>query len=100
MMTFLGYLGILAIMFLLLLRAMRGPTVPDRILAANAFGSATVALIAYLAVKGDRLAFIDIALVYALINFIGTVAALKFFEYGRFDADRERHPSPSGKEVS
>ncbi len=70
-------------MGLALARAMVGPTVYDRILAINAHGTKTVLLIAVLGFLTDRPDFLDLALVYALINFVGTLAALKFFKYGR-----------------
>ena len=69
-------------MLLTLIRALLGPTVYDRILAVNLFGTITVLFIAVHGFLQDRPEFLDIALVYALINFIGTVAVLKFFEYG------------------
>ncbi len=53
------------------------------ILALNSFGTKTVLLIAVLGFLTDRPDFLDLALVYALINFVGTLAALKFFKYGR-----------------
>lgn len=64
------------------LRAIRGPTLPDRVLALNAFGTATMLLIIALGFFDHRPRFIDIALVYALINFVGTIALLKFFQFG------------------
>lgn len=69
-------------MLLTLIRALLGPTVYDRILAVNVFGTITVLFIAVHGLLQGRPDFLDIALVYALINFIGTVAVLKFFEYG------------------
>ena len=74
--------GILVAMALALLRALLGPTVYDRVLAVNTFGTKTVLLIAVLGFLTHRPEFLDLALVYALINFIGTIAVLKFFEYG------------------
>ncbi len=70
-------------MGLALSRAVVGPTVYDRILAINAHGTKTVLLIAVLGFLTGRPDFLDLALVYALINFVGTLAALKFFKYGR-----------------
>lgn len=69
-------------MFMALIRMLIGPTVYDRILALNSFGTKTVLTIAILGFLMGRPDFLDIALVYALINFIGTIAILKFFEYG------------------
>jgi len=69
---------------LALARAFAGPTVFDRILAVNAAGTKTVLLIAVLGFLMGRPDFLDIALVYALINFIGNVAVLKYVKYGSF----------------
>ena len=74
--------GILISMMLAMVRALLGPTVYDRVLAVNAFGTKTVLLIAALGFLTERPEFLDLAIVYALINFIGTIAVLKFFEYG------------------
>ena len=79
-------IAILATMVLVLVRALAGPTVYDRILAVNSFGTKTVLIIAVFGFLTGRPDFLDIALVYALINFIGTVAVLKFFEYGDLGA--------------
>jgi multicomponent Na+:H+ antiporter subunit F len=76
--------AILVTMGLALARALLGPTVCDRILAVNMFGTKTVLLIAVLAFLSGRTDVIDIALIYALINFIGVVAVLKLVEQGNF----------------
>jgi len=73
--------AILVAMALALVRAALGPTVYDRVLAVNAIGTKTVLLIAVLGFLAGRPEFLDIALVYALINFIGTIAVLKFVRY-------------------
>ncbi|MDP7547791.1 MAG: monovalent cation/H+ antiporter complex subunit F [Alphaproteobacteria bacterium] len=67
-----------------LARAFLGPTVFDRILAVNSVGTKTVLLIAVLGFLTGRPEFLDIAIVYALINFIGVVAVLKYVKYGDF----------------
>lgn len=72
--------ALLITMTLALVRALAGPTLFDRLLAVNSFGTKTVLLIAVYGFLTGRPDFLDIALVYALINFIGTVAVLKFFE--------------------
>ena len=77
-------LAILVTMGLALARALIGPTVYDRILAVNMFGTKTVLLIAVFAFLSGRTDILDIALVYALINFIGVVAVLKLVEKGNF----------------
>jgi len=74
--------AVLAAMLLALARGFAGPTVYDRILALNSFGTKTVLLIALYGFLTARPHFLDIALVYALLNFISTIAVLKFFEYG------------------
>ena len=65
-----------------IIRAFVGPTLYDRILAVNMFGTKTVLIIAVLGFLMGRPEFLDIALVYALINFIGVIALLKYFKYG------------------
>jgi multicomponent Na+:H+ antiporter subunit F len=70
-------LAILLTMVLAMVRALRGPTAFDRILALNMFGTKTVLLIALLGFLTGRPDFLDIALVYALTNFIGVIAVLR-----------------------
>jgi multicomponent Na+:H+ antiporter subunit F len=59
-------------------RALLGPTIYDRLLAANMFGTKTVLLLSVVAFLYGRPDFLDLALVYALINFIGVIAVLEF----------------------
>ena len=80
-------LAILATMAVALGRAIAGPTLFDRILAVNVFGTKTVLIIAVMGFLTNRPEFLDIALVYALINFIGVVAVLKLVAKGGFNAD-------------
>ena len=58
-----------------------GPTLYDRVLALNAFGTLAVLMISVVGFLFGRPDFLDIALLYALLNFIGTIAILKFFRY-------------------
>lgn len=81
--------AILVTLALALVRALLGPTIYDRIAAVNMFGTKTVLLIAVFALISGRSDFLDIALVYALINFIGVVAVLKLVEHGNFFTDGE-----------
>jgi multicomponent Na+:H+ antiporter subunit F len=74
--------GILVSMTLALIRALLGHTVYDRVLAVNTFGTKTVLLLSVIGFLTGRPDWVDLSLVYALINFIGTIAVLKFFEYG------------------
>ena len=72
-------LAILVTMILALARALMGRTVYDRVLAVNMFGTKTVLLLAAVAFLYERPDFLDLALAYALINFIGILAVLHFF---------------------
>lgn len=79
-MLFAAGVAVLVAMGLALARALLGPTVWDRILAVNSFGTKTVLLIALLAAFAGRADYLDVALAYALINFIGTVALMRYCE--------------------
>mgnify|MGYP000728197702 CR=1 FL=1 len=72
--------AILVTMSLALARALLGPSVYDRVLAVNMFGTKTVLLLSVIAFLYDRPDFLDLALAYALINFIGVLAVLEFFQ--------------------
>ena len=65
-----------------LVRAILGPTVFDRTLAVNTSGTVAMLLLAAFGFMTDRPDFLDIAIVYGLLNVIGTIAVLKFFRYG------------------
>ena len=75
-------LAVLVSMGLALTRALLGPTIYDRVLAVNTFGTKTVLLIAIFGFLTGRPDFLDLSLIYALINFIGTIAVLKLLKYG------------------
>ncbi len=83
-------IAILVAMALALTRALLGPTVYDRMLAVNMCGTKTVLLIAVMGFLTDRPHFLDIAIVYALINFVGMIAVLKFFECGHLGVESNR----------
>lgn len=70
-------LAVFAIMGLALIRALKGPTIYDRILAVNVFGTKTVLIVALITFITGHFDLIDIALVYALINFIAIATVLK-----------------------
>ena len=74
--------AILVCMAMTLIRSIAGPTVFDRVLAVNSFGTKTVLLIAVYGFLSGRPDFLDLALVYALMNFIGTIAVMKFTRFG------------------
>jgi multicomponent Na+:H+ antiporter subunit F len=73
----------------LLCRVYIGPTLYDRVIAVNSFGTIAVLMIGVLGFLTDRPDFLDIALLYALINFIGTIAVLKFFRYKMIDSEQD-----------
>jgi len=70
-----------------IIRALRGPTVFDRLLAGNTIGTAAILLLAVVGFMTGRPEFLDIGITYGLLNIIGTLAVLKFFRYG--DLSRE-----------
>ena len=81
---------ILATVLLVLYRVVVGPTIVDRIVAANVVGTKTIAVIVLSGhVFGRVEFFVDIALVYALINFIGTLALSRYFERKGLHHDEE-----------
>jgi multicomponent Na+:H+ antiporter subunit F len=73
-------IAILLTMVFALARALMGPSVYDRVLAVNILGTKTVLLLSVMAFLNGRPDFLDLALAYALINFIGVLAVLQFFE--------------------
>jgi multicomponent Na+:H+ antiporter subunit F len=85
--------AVLLTMGLALARAAAGPTVFDRILALNMFGTKTVLLIAVIGFLTGRPDFLDLALVYALMNFIGVIAVLRFAKYGHFGEPEDEETS-------
>jgi len=75
-------LAVLAALALAVIRALRGPTVFDRVLAGNAMGTGAIMLLALVGFLTGRPEFLDIGILYALLNIIGTLAVLKFFRHG------------------
>ncbi len=83
-------------MVLVLIRLYAGPTLYDRVLAVNSFGTHTVLFIGVLGFLTGRPDFLDISLLYALINFVGTIAILKYF---RYRAIGDIHQMPTDREI-
>lgn len=73
-------IAILSTMVLAVIRAIKGPSIYDRVLAVNMFGTKTALLLAVVAFLFGRADFLDLALAYALINLVGVLAVLEFFE--------------------
>lgn len=85
MTTFLWGIGLFLLVnaFLCLARAYLGPTVADRLLAINVVGTKTLVVLALLAFVFERTLFVDVALVYGLLNFVISIAASRLMETGR-----------------
>lgn len=95
-MLVLAMTALLATMGLALIRAIKGPSVYDRILASNAFSTKAVLMISVLGfLTGEAELYLDIALMYALIGFIVTVAVLKVSEFGDLGQSRPDSPDNS-----
>jgi len=82
-------LAVFVAMFLAIIRAVVGPSLYDRILAVNMFGTKTVLLIALLGFVMGRPQFLDIAIVYALINFISVIGVLRYSDTNEFKHQNE-----------
>ena len=83
MLAFYEYMGLLlfGIMVLVSYRVVKGPSVGDRMVAVNMIGTKTTVLLLVIGVIFDRLdMFIDFALTYSLLNFLGTLAASKYLQ--------------------
>jgi len=90
-------IAILVVMALTIVRGCMGPTLYDRILAVNMFGTKTVLLISLLGFVMGRPEFLDIAIVYALINFISVIGVLRFSDsLGFKQAPQEKESGEKG----
>lgn len=74
--------ALLAALALVVVRAILGPTVFDRVLAANTVGTLAILLLAVIGFLTGRPEWLDIAITYGLLNLIGTLAVLNFFRHG------------------
>lgn len=87
-------LALLVALALAITRAVLGPTVFDRLQAANTVGSLAMLLLAVYGFLSGRPDFLDLSITYGILNVIGTIAVLKFFRYGdlgvRGEAEEER----------
>ena len=92
-------IAILVVMLLAIIRCVVGPTLYDRILAFNMFGTKTVLLISILGFLMGRPEFLDIALVYALINFISVIGVLRFSDSVEFKhSPQQQAPTKEDKQ--
>ena len=74
--------ALLVSLALVLVRAVLGPTVFDRVQAGNTVGTLAMMLLAVIGFLTGRPEFLDIAITYGLLNVVGTIAILKFFQRG------------------
>ncbi len=86
--------AVLVALVLAMVRAIKGPTIFDRLLAANAIGNLTILIVAVFGFLTGRPHFLDVGLVYALLNLIGTLAVLKFFRHGNLGHDARENSRP------
>lgn len=87
-------IALLVTLALALVRASLGPTVFDRAQAANTIGTLAMLMLAVLGFLTERPEFLDLAIVYGLLNVIGTIAVLKYFRYGNLaEAGERKEPS-------
>ncbi len=91
-MTEAALFAILIGMGLLLVRVFLGPTLYDRVLAVNSFGTKIVLVLGLIGFITGRPDFLDVAILYTLINFVATIAILKFFRYRSFQVPLSRRP--------
>ncbi len=85
-------LAVFATMAMALIRALKGPTIYDRIVAVNVFGTKTVLVVALITYVTGHADLIDVALVYALINFIAVVTVLKLVKERDLAAGGDEEP--------
>ena len=85
--------AILLALALAITRAIKGPTVFDRVLAGNSVGTLAIMLLAVMGFLTGRPEFLDIGLTYGLLNLIGTLSVLKFFRHGDLAHDSDAGPT-------
>ena len=75
-------ISVLTALVLAVARLLMGPSIFDRVVAGNTVGSLSVLILALIGCVFGRPEFLDLAITYALLNVIGTIAVLKYFRYG------------------
>ncbi|MCH2549259.1 MAG: monovalent cation/H+ antiporter complex subunit F [Alphaproteobacteria bacterium] len=77
-----GLIAVLVSLVLAMVRAIMGPSMFDRVLAANSTATLAVLSLSLLGFVTGRPDFLDIAILYTLLNLVGTIAVLKYFHPG------------------
>jgi len=93
----LAALALVVAISLMMIRALSGPTLYDRVLAVNSLGTKIVLLLGVMGFLLGRPDFLDISVLYALINFVATIAILKFFRYRSFQVSLTRRSAEGRK---
>ena len=81
----LGAVLVMLMIFMSLIRALIGPSAPDRVAAINIIGTKTLVIITLIAFIYNQVYFLDIAMIYALMSFITTIGVAKYLEKGALD---------------
>jgi len=82
-MILLIFFGVVTVAVILaLIRATRGPTAPDRVVAVDIMVTITVALMVLLALFFRRRIYLDVALIYAALSFVGVIAVARYLDRG------------------
>lgn len=82
-MILLIFFGVVTVAVILaLIRAIRGPTSPDRVVAVDIMVTITVALMVLLALFFGRRIYLDVALIYAVLSFVGVIAIARYLDGG------------------
>jgi len=89
MMFAVATVAVIAALVLVVIRVIKGPTVFDRVLAANSVGTLAILLLAVLGFLNGRPEWLDLGITYGVLNLIGTLAILKFFRHGDLAHDAE-----------
>ncbi|MDA0785283.1 MAG: monovalent cation/H+ antiporter complex subunit F [Proteobacteria bacterium] len=79
-MFFVAMIAVLISLALGLVRALLGPTMFDRMLAGNTVGTLAVLALALIGFVTGRPDFLDLAILYTLLNLVGTIAVLRYFK--------------------
>lgn len=80
-----GAILVMVMIFLSMIRALAGPTAPDRVVAINIITTYTMIIITLISRIYEQVYFLDIAMVYALMGFITTIGVAKYLEKGALD---------------
>jgi multicomponent Na+:H+ antiporter subunit F len=83
--TYIALVALLACIFLCLYRIAMGPTAADRVVAIDILGTVIVGFCCVIVLQGGRDFYMNVAISWALLSFIGTIALAKYLEGKAFD---------------